>query len=296
MSDVSVHRRKGRSRRGAALEEQPRVASRPDPGVTIPRPARLRHVEPHLRGPPRTPPRSTATSPPSSAPPPPQPRSRRGRRLSRRPPPPPPRLEEPAARAAVVIARRGAESAAVFAVRGLTPPSPSPPRARPPRRRAAATEVNPRIVVSLLLSPLALWVVFGDRRASVWEKRIQVPKKVARRAAARTPSPEPRRPAPPTDVVGVSAEEIDEIRGDPRRPPSLGRSDRQRATFFDSRDIFSDDSIGIRTTDFRVGGGVDGRDPTRAADRRDAGAAPVCPRRPETSESEDARTTLSRHR
>lgn len=134
---------------------------------------------------------------------------------------------EPAARAAVVIARRGAESAAVFAVRAFDA-AVSELAARASTVEALAphaTEANARIVVSLLLSPLALWVAFGAIGGRLFgSKRIQVPKKVAASSVPlRTPSPEPRRPAPPTRrQPGSPPRRSTRIRGDPRSPPEPG--------------------------------------------------------------------------
>ena len=138
-----------------------------------------------------------------------------------------PTRAELAARAAVVIARRGAESAAVFAVRAFDA-AVSELAARASTVEALAphaTEANARIVVSLLLSPLALWVAFGAIGGRLFgSKRIQVPKKVAASSVPlRTPSPEPRRPAPPTRrQPGSPPRRSTRIRGDPRSPPEPG--------------------------------------------------------------------------
>ena len=159
----------------AALEEQlaaRRVPPRPRRHRTL-RPARLRHVEPHLRGGPRVrrrdlprrrhrrrPRRRRSRGP------------RRGRRLSRCPPSSPPRPAEPAARAAVVIARRGAESAAVFAVRAFDAAvSELAARARHRRGARAAGHRGQRQDrrVAAALAARVVGRVRRDRRASVWE-------------------------------------------------------------------------------------------------------------------------------
>jgi hypothetical protein len=134
---------------------------------------------------------------------------------------------EPAARAAVVVARRGAESAAAFAVRAFDAVvSELAARASTVEALAPhATEANARIVASLLLSPLALWVAFGALGVRPFgRKKMQVPKKVAVTSVPlRTPSPEPRRPASPRrGRPGSPPRRSSRIRGDPRSPPEPG--------------------------------------------------------------------------
>lgn len=134
---------------------------------------------------------------------------------------------EPAARAALVAARRAAETAAVFAVRAFDAVvSEIAARASTVEALAPhATEANARIVASLLLAPLAVWVAFGALGVRPFgRKKIQVPKKVAATSVPlRTPSPEPRRPASPRrGRPGSPPRRSSRIRGDPRSPPEPG--------------------------------------------------------------------------
>ena len=131
-------------------------------------------------------------------------------------------------------------------------------RAHPPSRRSRRTPPRPTPGSSCRCcsAPLALWVAFGAIGGRLFgRRRIQVPKKVAASGVPlRTPSPEPRRPAPPArGQAGVSAEEIDE---DSRRPALAprawgdpiagGRRSSIRVIFFQTI------SSGFEPTDFRV--------------------------------------------
>ena len=198
---------------------------------------------------------------------------------------PPPRLERNPPRAPPWSSPAAARRAPPCSPSARsTPPSLNSPRARPPSRRSRRTPPRPTPGSSCrCCSRRSRCGSRSARSAGVClgEREFRCRRRWRRRACRcerprQSPGGRRRRRAVSRGLRRGDRRGFEETRA---RPPSLGRSDRRRATFFDSRDIFSDDSIGIRTDGLQGrGGGVDGRDPTRARGqaRRSTSREKIC--------------------